>query len=94
MDDRAKDNLLVSESRILAERPVDLTTAPVPKLAGYADFRATHRSYLRVRDDLAPHARRATERGLCQKLLQKRCNYPDSHPSKKQATVSACLLIT
>ncbi len=30
MDDRTKDNLLACEPRILAERPVDLTTAPVP----------------------------------------------------------------
>jgi hypothetical protein len=51
----------------------------------------THRFYLLVRDDLVRRARRATERGLCQELLQKRCNYPDSHPSKKQAHISACL---
>jgi len=58
----------------------------VMKLAGHADFRTTHRFYLRVRDDLVQRARRATERGLCQKLLQKCCNYPDSHPSKKAST--------
>ncbi len=46
----------------------------------------THRFYLLVRDDLVRRARRATERGLCQELLQKRCNYPDSHPSKKVST--------
>ena len=58
----------------------------VMKLAGHADFRTTHRFYLRVRDDLVHRARRATERGLCQKLLQKCCNRPSSHPSKKAST--------
>jgi integrase len=58
----------------------------VMKFAGHADFRTTHRFYLRVRDDLVQRARRATERGLCQKLLQKCCNYPASHPPKKAST--------
>ena len=42
----------------------------VMKLAGHADFRTTHRFYLRVRDDLVHRARRTTSRGLCRKLLQ------------------------
>ena len=48
----------------------------VTKLAGHADFRTTHRFYLRVRDDLVHRVRQATARGLCQKLLQKCCNCP------------------
>jgi len=48
----------------------------VMKLAGHADFRTTHKFYLRVRDDLVHRARQATARGLCQKLLQKCCNCP------------------
>lgn len=58
----------------------------VMKLAGHADFRTTHRFYLRVRDDLVERARRATERGLCQKLLQNCCNRPSSLPPKKAST--------
>lgn len=46
----------------------------VMKLAGHADFKTTHKFYLRVRDDLVHRARRATARGLCRKLLQKCCN--------------------
>jgi hypothetical protein len=42
----------------------------VMKLTGHADFRTTHRFYLRVRDDLVHRVRQATARGLCQKLLQ------------------------
>ncbi len=62
----------------------------VMKLAGHADFRTTHRFYLRVRDDLVQRARRATERGLCQKLLQKCCNCPSSQALKK-ASIRKCL---
>ncbi len=62
----------------------------VMKLAGHADFRTTHRFYLRVRDDLVQRARRATKRGLCQKLLQKCCNCPSSQASKK-ASIRKCL---
>ncbi|MGE5295869.1 MAG: tyrosine-type recombinase/integrase [Solirubrobacterales bacterium] len=62
----------------------------VMKLAGHADFRTTHRFYLRVRDDLVQRARRATERGLCQELLQKCCNCPSSQASKK-ASIRKCL---
>ena len=40
------------------------------KLAGHADFKTTHRFYLRVKDDLVARAREATARGLCQKLVQ------------------------
>ena len=56
------------------------------KLAGHADFRTTHHFYLRVRDDLVQRARRATERGLCQKLLQKCCKRPSSRPSRREST--------
>jgi len=58
----------------------------VMKLAGPADFRTTHKYYLRVRDDLVHRARQATGRGLCQKLLQKCCNYPSSHQRKKASS--------
>ncbi|MCP4257853.1 MAG: site-specific integrase [Planctomycetes bacterium] len=46
----------------------------VMRLAGHADFKTTHRYYLRVQDDLVDRARQATARGLCQNLLQKCCN--------------------
>ena len=46
----------------------------VMKLAGHADFKTTHKYYLRVRDDLVHRARQATARGLCQNLLQKCCS--------------------
>jgi integrase len=46
----------------------------VMRLAGHADFKTTHRYYLRVRDDLVDRARQATARGLCQNLLQKCCS--------------------
>ncbi|MHC4557045.1 MAG: tyrosine-type recombinase/integrase, partial [Planctomycetota bacterium] len=35
----------------------------VMKLAGHADFKTTHKYYLRVRDDLVHRARQATARG-------------------------------
>ncbi len=44
------------------------------KLAGHADFKTTHKYYLRVHDDLVDRARRATARGLCKNLLQKCCS--------------------
>ena len=46
----------------------------VMRLAGHANFATTHKYYLRVRDDLVDRAREATDRGLCQKLLQNCCN--------------------
>jgi integrase len=42
----------------------------VMKLAGHADFRTTHKYYLRVRDDLVHRARVATAQGLRQKLVR------------------------
>ena len=47
----------------------------VMKLAEHADFKTTHKFYLRVRDDLVHRARQATARGLCRNLSQKCCNY-------------------
>jgi len=41
----------------------------VMKLAGHADFKTTHKFYLRIRDDLVHRARVATARDLCQNLL-------------------------
>jgi len=46
----------------------------VMKLAGHADFKTTHKYYLRVHDDLVDRARQATARGLCKNLLQNCCN--------------------
>ncbi|MGB2863108.1 MAG: tyrosine-type recombinase/integrase [Sedimentisphaerales bacterium] len=46
----------------------------VMKLAGHADFKTTHKYYLRVHDDLVGRARQATARGLCKNLLQKCCS--------------------
>jgi integrase len=46
----------------------------VMKLAGHADFKTTHRYYLRVHDDLVDRARQAAARGLCKNLLQKCCS--------------------
>ena len=42
----------------------------VMKLAGHADFKTTHKFYLAVADDLKDRARKASARGLCQKLVQ------------------------
>ena len=46
----------------------------VMKLAGHADFKTTHKYYLRVHDDLVDRARQATARGLCKNLLQNCCS--------------------
>ncbi|MFC1633569.1 tyrosine-type recombinase/integrase [Planctomycetota bacterium] len=46
----------------------------VMKLAGHADFKTTHKYYLRVHDDLVDRARQATARGLCGNLLQNCCS--------------------
>jgi integrase len=40
------------------------------KLVGHADFETTHKFYLAVADDLSDRARKASARGLCQKLAQ------------------------
>ena len=42
----------------------------VMKLAGHADFKTTHKFYLKVADDLVDQAREATASGLCQKLVE------------------------
>ena len=55
----------------------------VMRLAGHADFKTTHRYYLRVRDDLVDRAREATARGLCQNLLQNCCSSVFRSPEKK-----------
>jgi len=46
----------------------------VMKLAGHADFKTTHKYYLRVHDDLVDRARQVTARGLCKNLLQNCCS--------------------
>jgi integrase len=51
----------------------------IMRLAGHADFKTTHRYYLRVRDDLVDRAREATARGLCQNLLQNCCKRACEH---------------
>ena len=55
----------------------------VMKLAGYADFKTTHKNYLRVHDDLVDRARQATARGLCKNLLQNCCSSDPSSPTGK-----------
>ena len=47
----------------------------VMKLAGHADFKTTHKFYLAVADDLKDRARKASARGLCQKLVQIGANW-------------------
>jgi integrase len=46
----------------------------VMKLADHADFKTTHKYYLRVHDDLVDRARQVTARGLCRNLLQNCCS--------------------
>jgi len=55
----------------------------VMKLAGHADFKTTHKYYLRVHDDLVDRARQANARGLCKNLLQNCCNCDSSSPANK-----------
>jgi len=62
----------------------------VMKLAGHADFKTTHKFYLRIRDDLVHRARQVNARGLCQKLLQKCCSSDSAQKSKRQAAITAC----
>ena len=57
----------------------------VMKLAGHADFKTTHKYYLRVRDDLVDRTRQATARGLCQNLLQKCCSSDFSPTNEKSS---------
>jgi integrase len=47
-----------------------MTEFEVMKLAGHADFRTTHKFYLRIKDDLMCRARQATASGLGQKMVQ------------------------
>jgi len=55
----------------------------VMKLAGHADFKTTHKYYLRVHDDLVDRARQATARGLCKNLLQNCCSGDFSPQTEK-----------
>jgi integrase len=55
----------------------------VMKLAGHADFKTTHKYYLRVHDDLVDRARQATARGLCKNLLQNCCSGDFSSQAEK-----------
>ena len=61
----------------------------VMKLAGHADFKTTHKYYLRVHDDLVDRARQVTARGLCQNLLQKCCSDDFSSQTGKDCRVFA-----
>jgi len=57
----------------------------VMKLAGHADFKTTHKYYLRVHDDLVDRARQATARGLCKNLLQNCCSGDQSSDAGKHS---------
>ena len=67
-----------------------LSEFDVMKLAGHADFKTTHKFYLRVRDDLVHRARQVNTRGLCPKLLQKCCSRNSAQKQKRQAAITAC----
>ena len=56
----------------------------------YADFKTTHKFYLRVRNDLLHRARQVNTRGLCPKLLKKCCSRNSAQKQKRQAAITAC----
>lgn len=60
----------------------------VMKLAGHADFKTTHKFYLAVADDLKDRARKASARGLCQKLVQIGARGIRKDTPEKEGTVS------
>jgi len=62
----------------------------VMTLAGHADFKTTHKFYLAIADDLKERARRATARGLCQKLVQIGARRDIAENHKGQAAVTTC----
>ncbi|HSV98692.1 MAG TPA: tyrosine-type recombinase/integrase [Sedimentisphaerales bacterium] len=68
-----------------------LSEYEIMKLAGHADFKTTHRFYLRVRDDLLDRARQASGRALSRNLARA-WRAPQFSPTqqKSPATVNDC----
>lgn len=68
-----------------------LTEYEIMKLAGHADFKTTHKFYLRVRDDLMDRARQASSRALSRNLARAwRAPQSDHDQQKRPTTVSDC----
>jgi len=68
-----------------------LSEYEIMKLAGHADFKTTHRFYLRVRDDLLDRARQASGRALSRNLARA-WRAPLFSPTQQKglATVNDC----
>jgi integrase len=68
-----------------------LSEYEIMKLAGHADFKTTHKFYLRVRDDLIDRARQASSRALSRNLARA-WRAPLSAPQKQEgpAIVNDC----
>ena len=68
-----------------------LSEYEIMKLAGHADFKTTHKFYLRVRDDLVHRARQASSRALSRNLART-WHAPLFSPAqqKRPTTVSDC----
>ncbi|MBN1505645.1 MAG: tyrosine-type recombinase/integrase [Sedimentisphaerales bacterium] len=68
-----------------------LSEYEIMKLAGHADFKTTHRFYLRVRDDLMDRARQASSRALSRNLARSwRAPLFSPTQQKRPTTVSDC----
>lgn len=72
-----------------------LSEFEVMKLAGHADFKTTHKFYLRLRDDSVDRARQASSRALSQNLART-WRAPQFSPAqqKSPATVNDCRATT
>ncbi len=68
-----------------------LSEFEVMKLAGHADFKTTHRYYLRLRDDSVDRARQASSRALSRNLARS-WRAPQFSPTQQKglATVNDC----
>ncbi len=68
-----------------------LSEYEIMKLAGHADFKTTHRFYLRVRDDLMDRARQASSRALSRNLARAWRAPQSTHDQQERLTaVNAC----
>jgi hypothetical protein len=67
----------------LGEVAEGLTELEVMRLAGHADFKTTHRCYLKVRDGLVDRARQASARVLRWNLARLARAPVFAHPTKK-----------
>ncbi|MCU0917097.1 MAG: tyrosine-type recombinase/integrase [Planctomycetes bacterium] len=65
-----------------------LSEYEIMRLAGHADFKTTHRFYLRVRDDLMDRARQASSRALSRNLARA-WRAPLSSPQKQEGPTIA-----